>query len=85
MRGINQRVSKLEHRLGLARDAPTYVAILKRAGQEIGPAERAYIEAEAEHIAPGYFGIVDLTGLINRSEAKSAPVADAPNIKITRL
>jgi hypothetical protein len=84
MRGINRRVSKLEHRLGLARDAPTYVAILKRAGQEIGPAERAYIDREAERIAPGCFGLIVLTGA-DGSEAKSAPVADAPNIKITRL
>jgi hypothetical protein len=84
MRGINRRVSKLEHRLGLARDAPTYVAILTRAGHIIGPAERAYIERETERIAPGCFGMIVLTGA-DGSEAKSAPVADAPNIKITRL
>ncbi len=41
MKAIDSRLSRLENRLGLARSGPRYLLIVMRAGQELGPAEKA--------------------------------------------
>lgn len=45
MKAIDSRLSRLENRLGLAGSEPSYLLILMRAGQELGPADNAYIES----------------------------------------
>jgi hypothetical protein len=63
MRSIDRRVNRLEHRLGITLSAPRYLLLLMRAGQELGPADDAYINSldEAGLLPTSGFGMVDLS------------------------
>jgi len=69
MRSINGRISKLEHRFGTAHSAPRYLLILMNAGNELGPAEEAYIKAldECGFLHTSGFVAVDLTKIKSNS------------------
>jgi hypothetical protein len=85
MRSIDGRLSKLEHRLGIARNAPRYLLIMMRAGQEFGPADDAYIESldEAGLLPISGFGVVDLIHKPSPATVKQgARVGPAPVITI---
>jgi hypothetical protein len=62
MKTIDRRLSKLEHRFGIANTKTTYVVVLMDAGSELGTAQEAYIKMlqETEVLHPGTFGVVDL-------------------------
>jgi hypothetical protein len=62
MRNIDGRLNRLEDRLGLRRDDPRYLLILREAGRELGPAEEAYIQRldECGSLQTGGFVVVDL-------------------------
>jgi hypothetical protein len=63
MRNIDGRLSKLEHRLGIARSAARYLLIVMDAGRDLGPAEETHIQTlDAAGLLPaGGFGVVDLS------------------------
>lgn len=58
MKAIDSRLSRLENRLGLARSSRRYVLIAMRAGQELAPADEAYIASldEAGRFPTSGFG-----------------------------
>jgi hypothetical protein len=62
MRTIDRRLSNLEQRFGIASNTPRFLLILMDAGQELGPAEEAYIESldEAGSLPAGGFCVVVL-------------------------
>jgi len=62
MRTIDRRLSNLEQRFGIARNTRRFLLILMDAGEELGPAEEAYIKSldEAGLLPAGGFGVVDL-------------------------
>jgi hypothetical protein len=79
MRSINGRISKLEHRFGTAHSAPRYLLILMDAGNELGPAEGAYIKSldEAGLLPISGFGVVDLIHIPDAgARARVAPAAE---------
>jgi hypothetical protein len=84
MKTIDRRLNKLEHRLGIVSDAPRYLVILMDAGQELGPAEDAYIKNldEAGRLPTSGFGVVDLIHAPGRSAVKHN-ADDAPTAEIT--
>lgn len=75
MRTINGRVSRLEHRFGIARTNTTYVVVLMDAGTQLGPAQEAYIKSlhESGFFHDCTFGVVDLSHIpdgLNVEEAE---------------
>jgi hypothetical protein len=68
MRSIDGQLSKLEHRLGVTRNAPRYLLVLRDARREYGPADDAYIKSldEAGLLPTSGFAMVDLS---NRPDA----------------
>jgi|SRR5579864_2353300 len=63
MKTIDRRLKKLEHRLGITHSTPRYLAILMKAGQELGPADDAYIKHldEAGRLPTSGFCTIDLS------------------------
>ncbi len=62
MKNTDSRPSRLENQLGLARNGPSYLLIVMRAGQELAPADNAYIESleKAGLLPSSGFALVDL-------------------------
>ena len=85
MRSIDGRVSKLEDRLGMSRNAPRYLLILMDAGRELGSSADDYIAAldEAGLLPSSGFGLVDLIHIPDPSEVKCARVGYAPEITVS--
>jgi len=63
MKTIDRRLKKLENRLGITHNIPRYLVLLMNAGQELGPADYAYIEHldEAGLLPASGFGAIDLS------------------------
>lgn len=61
MRSIDGRISKLEHRLGIARNAPRYLVVLS--DRDLESVEDSYVQilGEAGFLPPSGFGVVDFT------------------------
>jgi len=76
MRAIKGRVSRLEHRFGIARTQTTYVVVLMDAGTKLGTAEETYIAAlrETGSLEPGAFNVVDLTKIPSGTQRPVHPV-----------
>jgi hypothetical protein len=75
MRSIDGRLSKLERRLRIARNAPKYLLFLMSAGTELSPAEEdAYIKSleDTGRLPASGFGLVVLPDIPNRSAGSKA-------------
>ncbi len=82
MKSIDGRLSKLENRLGITRSAARHLLIVMDAGNELGPAEDAYIKSldEAGLLPSSGFGLIDLIQIPDRNAVTCARVAPAPEI-----
>ena len=80
MNSIDGRLSKLEDRLGMSRNAPRYLLILMDAGRELGSPADDYIARldEAGLLPRSGFALVDLIHIPDTSEVKRARVGNAP-------
>jgi hypothetical protein len=79
MRSIHGRLSKLEDRLGITGSPARYLLIVMDTGEELGPAEEAYIKSldEAGLLPSSGFAVIDLLRIPD-----SARVAAAPEITV---
>ena len=70
MRSLDGRINKLEHRLGIARNAPRYLVILT--DRDLESVEDAYVQilGEAGFLPASGFGVVDLTVIPRGLNAK---------------
>ncbi len=70
MNSIDTRLSKLEHRLGIARNAPRYLLVLT--DRDLESVEDSYVQilGEAGFLPASGFGVVDLTVIPRGLSAK---------------
>lgn len=83
MKSIDGRLTKLEHRLGITRNAPKCLLFVMSAGTELSPAEEdGCIKSldDAGRLPASGFGLVVLSDIANRSAVKQDD--SAPQIMI---
>jgi hypothetical protein len=80
MKTIDRRLSKLENRLGITHSTPRYLVLLMKAGQELGPADDAYIKHldEAGLLPTSGFYAIDLSDGFLREKGGGSRSAQRP-------
>ena len=89
MKTIDRRLSKLENRLGITHCAPRYLVLLMKAGQELGPADDAYIKHldESGLLPTSGFCAIDLSHIpagMNAAETERSVRKNGESLRSTQ-